>query len=575
MAVVITSISPPRGRALDSIVITGTGFNAAEASNTVTVDGVAATVTDASGGTSVTATVPLGIAAGRQVEVEVTNTGTVESGSRWWHVVDPVASLLTQRQRAKQPFQGESPDTERDRLYQAQDFERLSAAGEAWMRDVLGGSGGAERIGTDATNFVTIAPAADTVDAALAAIDETIASASANVSERVVAAATEPNATSPSTRTAVVPVGTLAADTESIHVEAWGTGGPVTQPLRLTVFGTVLLDTNWLPNIPWKIKATIYRTGPSAALAMAAVFPFGETIVPEVVPSTSGNVVALAGGGRVSGIRIRKKSIAIAPDPDPEPEADEDLMTTPTIHYDATLRFDADGDTTPEAYSRVPVLHQSSGAAQNPIATLAPNGGATYRHNADGSGRPGWEFAGNGGGGGSVGMMATLATPLKGLRGEWWIVFRPDAVSSANATAVSVGDSPGNIAQQPLGFTATTGTIRMHFIGSGFSNVIRSTNAPANGQTHLWRIRSTGSAYEAWLNGTPETLVVVSGANDGQWVTAATLVMLGAYNAGGSPVATWDGRIMEVLNFDGSIIEADEVTFRKAQLATKWGLTLA
>lgn len=93
MAVAITRITPGRGRAGDSIAITGSGFSAAAGRNGVTVGGIAATVT-AEDDESITVTVPTGVATDKHLDVVVSNlTDSTAATHRWWSK----ASLATLR----------------------------------------------------------------------------------------------------------------------------------------------------------------------------------------------------------------------------------------------------------------------------------------------------------------------------------------------------------------------------------------------------------------------------------------------------------------------------------------------
>ena len=95
MAALITEIDPGRGRDGDTgIDIIGTGFDGT--TNTVTVDGVSATVTFNSV-TLVTFTVPAAIALDQWVVVELTNTGDSSVATRKWWSKQTVASLATVR----------------------------------------------------------------------------------------------------------------------------------------------------------------------------------------------------------------------------------------------------------------------------------------------------------------------------------------------------------------------------------------------------------------------------------------------------------------------------------------------
>lgn len=176
MAVALTSITPPRGRSADSVVIVGSGFNATQGNNTVTFNGVSGTITGIVGTTELTVTVPGGLGVDdRQVAVVVTNTGDATSATRYWFVMKSEASYLTHYIQPQQPGPAESISTEVDTIPEAKDYERLVAFVEALRRD-KGGSSipntscGAARIGTEADAFARMAPASDHAQAVLEAL---------------------------------------------------------------------------------------------------------------------------------------------------------------------------------------------------------------------------------------------------------------------------------------------------------------------------------------------------------------------------------------------------------------------
>ncbi len=86
----INSISPSSGTAGASVTITGTNFNAAAASNTVTFNGTAAVVTAATT-TSLTVTVPAGGATG---SVSVTNSNGTANGPVFTYLSAPVITSI-------------------------------------------------------------------------------------------------------------------------------------------------------------------------------------------------------------------------------------------------------------------------------------------------------------------------------------------------------------------------------------------------------------------------------------------------------------------------------------------------
>lgn len=121
----ITAHTPPRGRAGDTLVLTG-AF--ASSGNTVTVDGIAATV-GAESATSVSVTVPAGIRTDRFIPVEVTNPDDGSTFTRqWWSKATP-AELKSYLMPLQQPgpFEdwGAASSDEHARDIEAKDIEAL------------------------------------------------------------------------------------------------------------------------------------------------------------------------------------------------------------------------------------------------------------------------------------------------------------------------------------------------------------------------------------------------------------------------------------------------------------------
>lgn len=312
MAVTVTSISPPRGRAGDTVVIAGTGFHATPGTNTVTFAGEAAVI---SGGTttSLTVTVPSsGLGSDDlQKEVEVTNTGDATSASIYFFLMKSATDYITHRLQAQQPGTEEDPDTEAPTVAEAKDYERVAAYAETWMRDILPAAGGtsvpnttsgAERIGVNPANFAEFTPARSTVQAALEAIDARIADVASGASAFVVYKGHQETG---ETQTATVPSTILADDLDNLVVDAFGVagGGVVT----LYVFGTAVV-TNIGPNgaVFW-MRANVIRTAEGACFVFAE-FSNGANVAGVAVAASDGEIVAEALNGVVQVMIVIKHS---------------------------------------------------------------------------------------------------------------------------------------------------------------------------------------------------------------------------------------------------------------------------
>lgn len=138
MAAIISSHSPPRGRAGDSLTLGGSGFGAS--GNTVTVDGLAATVT-AESATSVTVTVPGGITTDRFVQVVITHPTDGSQGSRyWWSKATPAemqAWIMPLQQPGGFEDWGSASSQEHSEDIEAKDIEALYELLQYLPTDVL------------------------------------------------------------------------------------------------------------------------------------------------------------------------------------------------------------------------------------------------------------------------------------------------------------------------------------------------------------------------------------------------------------------------------------------------------
>ena len=136
MAVSISSHTPGRGREGDSIVTAGLGFSATPGQNTVTVDGISASIT-AESATSITWTWPAGVTEDRFVVVRVTNLDDSTLADRYIWSKEDATTLLTVRVPGQYPGTSEVVGTEDPILAEAKDYERLATLVEE-IRDVLG-----------------------------------------------------------------------------------------------------------------------------------------------------------------------------------------------------------------------------------------------------------------------------------------------------------------------------------------------------------------------------------------------------------------------------------------------------
>lgn len=129
MAITLTSASPPRGRAGDVVVLTGTGFNAVTPSlNIVRVDGVQAVVSAATTTTLTYTTPAITTEDGWTaivVQPDASTDLTQGAGLAWWAKAS-LASVRTGNIPGQVPGPGESPDVDQSDRFEAKDYERAT-----------------------------------------------------------------------------------------------------------------------------------------------------------------------------------------------------------------------------------------------------------------------------------------------------------------------------------------------------------------------------------------------------------------------------------------------------------------
>ena len=157
MAATIERITPGRGRAGDTVTVTGSGFSAAAGRNGVTVGGVAATVLTETA-TAIAVLVPAGITQDKFLDVVVSNlTDATSATHRWWSK----ASLATLRAlRLPVTVHGQveqeagATTAQVAEVAEARDWERALSLLEVLQRDTLTAKGYLAARATTATSPV-------------------------------------------------------------------------------------------------------------------------------------------------------------------------------------------------------------------------------------------------------------------------------------------------------------------------------------------------------------------------------------------------------------------------------------
>ena len=159
MAAVITSMSPPRGRAADTLTITGTGFGLS--GNTVTIGGVAASVVTENT-TVVTVTVPGGIPVDDWAVVVLTSGEDASVATRQWWGKATIASLQSFSMAFQPPGDledwGAVASEEHDREFEARDIETMHELLQLIPLDLLPSVG--NLVGRGAAVLGTVNPGA-------------------------------------------------------------------------------------------------------------------------------------------------------------------------------------------------------------------------------------------------------------------------------------------------------------------------------------------------------------------------------------------------------------------------------
>jgi hypothetical protein len=160
-----------------------------------------------------------------------------------------------------------------------------------------------------------------------------------------------------------------------------------------------------------------------------------------------------------------------------------------------------------------------------------------------------------------------------GQTGEVYAVVIPDAMASGER-ALMAWDGTGsnrlvlyhainNGAGKSLGLDVHDGAA---------ARQVRGASLIEGSTPQLWSWRSSGTAYAVALDGTDETLAVLSGSNDGAWwsdLASITTVIVGCRNDQAGDFL--GGTVGEIVAFAGTLTAAQRTSLL-AYFAERWGV---
>lgn len=168
-------------------------------------------------------------------------------------------------------------------------------------------------------------------------------------------------------------------------------------------------------------------------------------------------------------------------------------------------------------------------------------------------------------------VLTYLNNICTGQAGEVWFVADADTTTASLAAfcQLALGGSPYNV------FYAMTTLLQPACsISDSTDHVFTPTNTYGANTTLIVRIYSTGSAYGFEVNGVTETVVMLTGSDNGFWFGdhATDRCNMGAYTA--APTQGMDGQLGDVVLIDGAVLSTEAANVLRRYLATKYGVTL-
>lgn len=174
-------------------------------------------------------------------------------------------------------------------------------------------------------------------------------------------------------------------------------------------------------------------------------------------------------------------------------------------------------------------------------------------------------------------FFTVSSMPLTGNIGRIFGVFRMPILPGGNTNIFAAGDENGTQSVALLRTERLAG-INYFSVGAGatLANRVRMTTPIAADTTYVVSAASDGAAFSLRLNGAAETPVVVTGANNGQWL--ADFPLIDTLTIGWLDINTtaglYRGLMGEILYYDGVTLSIEQIRKVEAYLAAKWGVVL-
>ena len=225
------------------------------------------------------------------------------------------------------------------------------------------------------------------------------------------------------------------------------------------------------------------------------------------------------------------------------------------------------------------VADDVSGNDGDSIASITDKNGNTFSQATE-SARPTLKKGANGINGHNVlsfdgGDYLAAGNILSGVKGLVWTVHRLAATPSNYQTLFSAADESSITRKVEIGgfYTAAKPKLYVAENNSGIQDtIITNVDQTTNSVFCVWI--STGTEYKIRQNGSPSTLSVEGGGNNGDWfgdVANKDNTVIGALK--GSYVAAYfNGSIAEIGVIDGVDISDSDITKLESYLAKRYNL---
>ncbi len=175
---------------------------------------------------------------------------------------------------------------------------------------------------------------------------------------------------------------------------------------------------------------------------------------------------------------------------------------------------------------------------------------------------------------GSNDILDTTTIDLTGSSGGVWAVITIDLLDANPQAIFCISDKDMSDQYVWLGIEATNDRLRVISNNGVTESKYVSTTVLTQATSYIVAWISTGSAYRLFINGAEETLVQISGANNGNWfgsIAGADIVTVGAQNVSGE-ARHFDGKISEIVALDGASPSDAEINSFNNYLNNKYAV---